>query len=65
MHKVPTLTVIAGRPASNRPFETTHRTEAWWKQDLRTAGRIIVYGLIWFASFFLFASLILSLGGPR
>lgn len=26
MHKVPTLTVIAGRPAGSRPYEETHRT---------------------------------------
>lgn len=62
MHKVPTLTVIAGRPASNRPFETTHRTVSGWKEDLKTAGWIVISALVWFSGFFLFAALVLSLG---
>ena len=65
MKHIPILTVIAGRPSANRPYETTHRTRARWRDDLEAAARLAFYGFCILAGVYLAAVLVLSLQVPR
>lgn len=65
MNKPPVLTVIAGRPASDRPFEETHRTKRTFGDAvadvLESFIGAVIAGLAIVACVWFTVSLVLSL----